>query len=181
METSLILHSVYELLKFSKAHWKFYHWNARNIQDRYKFPFVDIFFYQANSSHIYFPFIWPRQQIFPLIKRPFESLMLNAPRNTVYFLESEYSDDYKSCSFSGGDHVNFGWRETCSVDCSALFGDFPFVFRENKTYHYTAIENQENTLPNNLHYIKLQQEWEILKLGNKEINRHLIKIPIFEI
>ena len=56
-------------------HWKVFHTSARNVYWKYKFPFVDLFFYDRNATHVHSPrdpFTLRVEQFFPLVRRPFE-------------------------------------------------------------------------------------------------------------
>ncbi|GFR59028.1 lipopolysaccharide cholinephosphotransferase licD [Elysia marginata] len=122
-------------INFDPIHyWKLYHKDGETIPGvNWKWPFLDIFFYNQNLTHIwdmspqYYYFIFPKSAIFPLRRRPFMSLYLFAPNDSKTVL----SRGYNISMCDSGTYVH-RWerkiRET-RVPCSRLYGAFPFVKR----------------------------------------------------
>jgi hypothetical protein len=111
-------------------------WEASDI-GRMKWPYLDIFFYTGNVTHVwdidpwrrsYFTF--PRTDIFPLHKRPLEGLELPSPKESLMILQKTYG--------TKGD-----CKGSTSVQCSQLQTYVPFVHRKyvNNSMEETLIFN----------------------------------------
>lgn len=129
---------VLETGKNDKAiRWKFYSSNSRAIENQvWKWPFLDICFYiedqdslwdsDPNMANLH---KFKKSYIFPLIKRPFESLELYAPKNTYKILMKTY--DIDTCMTGSWNHKEEKRnKNTYEVPCKTLYHKFPFVFRE---------------------------------------------------
>jgi len=125
--------------------WKFYlstpapgshrFWfKPRNV----RWPFVDVFFYEQNSTHVWntCPWfadeVWPLGAVFPLHRRPFGQLSLPAPCDTAATLAVNF--DLGRCQARSYDHQRDGalWlslRRPVDVDCRHLELMWPFVRR----------------------------------------------------
>lgn len=119
-----------------KKRWKFY--SAQSIpisRVTWRWPFLDINFYEGNSTHIwdhdrnYRPFFIPKEEVFPLYKRPFMDMMLPAPRSPEAVLKHFYKMDY--CAVGWYDHHDEKMNHNAkSVRCEDLQHVFPFVQRQ---------------------------------------------------
>ena len=101
---------------------------------RWHFPFVDIFFYTMNETHL-----WQvadpetsieRQHVFPLVFRPLGELWLpaaNNPRKIFPF------DPFDQCRGHFWDHRNETGIEEIAVPCRELADVYPFVQRTNQS------------------------------------------------
>lgn len=131
------LHPNFSLDVSTHSRWKFYSSRSTAI-DRvsWKWPFLDISFYQENSTHVwdcdpsYKSFIFPRDDIFPLYDRPFMDMMLPAPRNTKTVLGLTYI--LKDCTTGWYDHRHEVAKaeKQVAVPCEDLHHVFPFVNRQ---------------------------------------------------
>jgi hypothetical protein len=90
-----------------------------------RWPYLDIFFYTGNKTHIYDideyrrkHFNFQRSDIFPLHKRPFENMELFAPKESLLTLQNQYGTEDKCKGF---------WAHFTT--CSDLRNLIPFVHR----------------------------------------------------
>ncbi|CAF1491420.1 unnamed protein product [Rotaria sordida] len=118
-------------LKYSKVFFKNtpsaggYSWN---------FPFIDIFFYITNETHLWETTnpdnIIKKEYIFPLIMRPFGELWLPAPRKPEKFFNF---DPYDNCIGHFWNHRYEIGQEQLSTKCNHLKHIYPFVERHNQS------------------------------------------------
>jgi hypothetical protein len=99
-------------------------------------PFLDICFYAQNDTLIWenHPYFakkkYEKVDIFPLHKRPFENMMVNAPRNSLKFLDKIYGGASDSCGTWYYKHsTERGGYPTVWMSCKYLKDLYPFVFR----------------------------------------------------
>jgi hypothetical protein len=87
----------YECITAQGSRWKFDFKSDKLIRKslRWRWPFVDISFYRENSTCLWDSdtanfgrYIYKKDWIFPLTKRPFEGYWFNAPKNTLNCLEN---------------------------------------------------------------------------------------------
>ena len=109
--------------QYSDGTWAFY------------WPFVDIFFFEENSTHItdiswhmYSSelYTWKKEKFLPLKKRPLEGRLYNVPCDMRYVLKS----DIDICISSWYDHIRSKSLQSTAVMCQDLFRFYPFVRRE---------------------------------------------------
>ena len=131
-----------------RAWFSFRSWSIR-------WPFIDVFFYERNATHLWntcpwFPDeVWPLRAIFPLRRRPFGHLSLPAPCDTATTLAVNF--DTTRCRPRDYDHVrnshNLLWLRTAvEVDCSSLETMWPFVRRRRWTDRQSGIRHVTETL-----------------------------------
>jgi len=119
-------------------HWKFSPNNgrldARRIYRRpFRRPFIDVFWFHENSSHIFFTG-WlqtnvRKGDVFPLRRRPFGEFFLPAPCSTVaYLTASGFRVD--DCVSRHLDFHNGTVVPSKTVPCRYLANIYPFVRRE---------------------------------------------------
>ena len=119
--------------------WKFYSEALEGTIHRpFKWPYIDIFFFHENNTHIwdsnprFSRYSFSKSLIFPLRRRPLGSLSLFAPCNTADFLASNY--DINQCRSRPFSHsldlplFAFNVRE---IPCIRLHHNFPFVHRKH--------------------------------------------------
>ena len=155
----------------------YYHWKIfRNIafkipQKKFKYPFVDIFFYREFGSRLTAKKALmvniAKSDIFPLTKRPYLDMMLNAPRNSPFILEKIYKNFEELCILSDYDHLNCYWRPGCAINCSDLAEKIPFVSRT-----HPFLSSSEISV---LNFSFVQKE--ILVVGSTKISEVEITIP----
>jgi len=142
--------------QMSLLQWKFYPESAvsRSLLPKpYRWPFVDIFFFHTNSTHIWdvepeyqaAGFIWPKSVIFPLRKRPFAGILAPAPCNFIEFVATNYPGaEMAYCATPSFNHRlaihRLPWQAGIIVPCTHLWNVFPFVFR-NRTTDGSVVES----------------------------------------
>ncbi|CAH1797511.1 unnamed protein product [Owenia fusiformis] len=129
---------LYESDALRTTGWKFYSKAAGKFTHRsFKWPYIDIFFFEENQTHIWdenpqykSEFCFQKTDVFPLQKRPFEGMTLNAPCKTYEVLSTNY--DIHMCASRSFSHINelplFTFSQK-SVPCKILEDKFPFVKR----------------------------------------------------
>ena len=110
--------------------------HSRFISKSYawKWPFIDIFWFKKNTTHVYIP--WGDRNynvtdVFPLTERPFAGLKLKSPCNTALYLNNYYKD-WTDCARPGWNHryeshTGLEWKQ---VKCNDLEGYYPMVERK---------------------------------------------------
>lgn len=117
--------------------WKFYYAKSDYLPNHsFRWPYVDIFFFQENATHIwdelpkYSNFIFLKSKVFPLQRRPYNNLSLPAPCDPLHSIR-QYGD-MSNCAASTYTH-KYEWLtpiyEWAIVPCKKLAGMYPFVRR----------------------------------------------------
>ena len=100
-------------------------------------PFIDIFFFGENDTHIcdicwFSRYCWEKSRFFPVKLRPFEDRLCSVPADVEYALRQE-DQPPDECIYSTRNHRNLRRPEALSgvkkVDCSFLKDFHPFVKR----------------------------------------------------
>ncbi|KAK7492737.1 hypothetical protein BaRGS_00016042 [Batillaria attramentaria] len=100
----------------------------------HKWPFLDIFFFDENSTHLWgltdhvHYMMFQRKYVLPLTKARWERWQLPVPACAERMLVHEYKN-ISTCISTLSVHEKGYVRETHSVPCSRLHSVFPFVFR----------------------------------------------------
>ena len=99
----------------------------------WRWPFIDVAFYDENSTHVWNmdarrQMVMDKQRFYPLHRRPLGNLWLPAPRDTRGFLTAKYG--HLSCSTHPWNHrwEVPAWR-VYKVPCHTLKEYYPFVSR----------------------------------------------------
>jgi len=125
----------------SPDHWKFsqLQHGSPMLQETYHWPFIDLFFFIENDTHVWNPsehfpnLCWPRSVIFPLRKRPFDNLWIPAPCNVLHALSVEFNLSMcVSRSYSHVYELSMPWW-SIAVQCSTLAHRYPMVVRQSTT------------------------------------------------
>ncbi|CAL1527723.1 unnamed protein product, partial [Lymnaea stagnalis] len=102
----------------------------------WSYPFLDLFFYGKNATHIWDTcphykkrFCYPKSIVFPLRRRPFENLYLLAPRDTRAVISTTYN--LHECRSASYNHSIEHYIKYITVKCSRLHSLHPFVTRKN--------------------------------------------------
>ena len=122
----------------STGQWKFFLASGPGfVHKPFKWPYVDIFFFRENSTHIWDEsprfsehYRYPKHQIFPLGKRPFGGLFLHSPCDTQAVLKKNF--DVEQCrarQFSHQMELPMLRFKTKDVPCTRLHHIYPFVHR----------------------------------------------------
>lgn len=147
--------------------WKFYDKTSPDwyYQHTFRWPFVDIFFYKQNRTHIWHNELgdgraYAKDKVFPLVLRPFGDLWVSAPCNASHMLNFI---NLSECQNRGFSHiVNFMmpiWRQR-RIACKRLKRMHPFV------------ERKIEVMPDGRTRSK-----EILKIGGTIVKRVTLKHP----
>ncbi|CAG5134666.1 unnamed protein product [Candidula unifasciata] len=141
----------YTLKTAPKSSWKIFSVHADPIRGcKWRWPFLDIFFFAENQTHIwdvspwyYKTFSFPKTIIFPLTRRPFMNLTLPAPHNPRAVLNTNY--DIGLCQSLAWNHRLERPGHEVIVPCSLLFSKFAFVQRVymNEGCNETLVQNGE--------------------------------------
>lgn len=103
----------------------------------WRWPFIDIAFFQSNKTHIWnydSPFTGPtcylkKTDYYPLIKRPLGNVWVPSPREPLKYLKSKFAHFECSVTHCHRD-VNPGCIETnTKVPCDSLTNTYPYVVR----------------------------------------------------
>ncbi|CAF3810476.1 unnamed protein product [Adineta steineri] len=113
---------------------------------KWHFPFVDIFFYEQNQTHLW-ALISPEKPfrtryIFPLILRPLGYLWVPAPRKPKRLFKL---DPFEQCKTSFWNHSSENFQKSVIVECNRLKDIYPFV-EPNKTKEWIEILKINNTI-----------------------------------
>ena len=114
--------------------WKFYNNSFATAGPHgYKWPFIDIFFFADNGTHVY-DITWekpcdidPRSDILPLEYGIFENMIFPVPRNIEAYLNRR---NYKmQCKTHTWNHKTESLRKPFSMSCHKLYGVYSVVHR----------------------------------------------------
>ncbi|XP_064620935.1 uncharacterized protein LOC135483816 [Lineus longissimus] len=102
---------------------------------RWCWPFVDIFFYDENATHIWDStpwnkdaFVWRKEDVFPLKRRPFSYLWPYGPNNARKVLDTNYN--ISVCASNHQNHLTeHYYKDIKEVECAVLSKQYPFVHR----------------------------------------------------
>ena len=98
----------------------------------WSFPFVDVFFYLNNATHLWqmndTDTTMQLEHVFPLVMRPLGDIWLPAPRNPKSLFRF---DPFAECKGHFWDHRNETGQPELSVPCASLQDIYPFVQRSN--------------------------------------------------
>ena len=141
------LYPLYKVKQSLHANMKFYHSvKSHKTPKGWGFPFVDLIpMAELNSTHVvnkqFKKKCYPKQTIWPTIKRPLGKIMLDAPRKIADFLKiSSGSQAMKKCRTHYQNHrLGRGQPFSKLIDCHKLRKHFPFVAR-NTNKNGTVIE-----------------------------------------
>lgn len=105
----------------------------------FNWPFVDIFFYKQNQTHLWdegwYPdfIVWEKAKYFPLRYRLYEDRLHPVPNDIVYGLKQEGKyDTNKVCISHYYDHrldIEYNKSAVETIQCKLLFQYYPFVQR----------------------------------------------------
>ncbi|ESN90248.1 hypothetical protein HELRODRAFT_182656 [Helobdella robusta] len=170
--------------------WKYYSNKARKVLIwPYKYPYIDIFFYEDNSTHLKlssqsFPEIYEKKLIFPLSSRPFESLSLPAPCNLPKLFDSR-NIDIDTCVSSSFNHkIDLPMlKSPITVPCKTLDKSIPtvnrtLINRNNFLNRYDT--NKETWISRKIRKLVIRNELEgskeliveVLIINDRPVNQH---------
>lgn len=121
-----------------KYQWKFFPKDGHSISgSEFKSPFIDVFWFEENATHIFYSCPWlprkfPKRIVFPLRRRPFGEFMLPAPCNTTAFLTTELFE-IDDCVSNDMNHMSNTYEgEVVTIPCSWMMSMHPFVRRRQQ-------------------------------------------------
>lgn len=135
----------YKLYAPSHKQWKFYRADSKALKEKpFRWPYIDIFFFQEDATHIWDEFFWyqftyvyDKKRVFPLQKRPFDNLSLPAPCDTESFLGTYAADMCRTNAFS---HKEERWLyRQVQLPCYQLRDTFPLVQRTKTDDGWTEV------------------------------------------
>lgn len=134
--------------KNTRYQWKFYPNEGVGVYRKgYKYPYVDIFFFYENETHIWngSPYflgieVWQKSHVFPLHRRPFGDIPVPVPCNVDRFLGENFNiSTCQSRSLSHYYEMTFLFKPVI-IPCEELSHLYPFVHRtfvsKNKSGNY---------------------------------------------
>ncbi|CAG5134667.1 unnamed protein product [Candidula unifasciata] len=157
LKVSAVLHHAlkdlepeYSYIARSIPCWKLFSAYGHSFADyKWKWPFVDIFFYDKNDTHIWTMhskvtdrFIMPLNIVLPVRRRPFMGLLLPGPHNPSAVLARRY--DINVCHTGYWIHkLELDNEKIYQVPCSLLHSRFPLVRRKfiNGGCNETLVQN----------------------------------------
>ena len=113
--------------------WKFYHnWNSIKTRRKWRWPYVDVFFFSQNNGHISVgrnvKSVVPTNDVLPLDYKPFEGMMMPVPRNMLSYLERTGGRSIELCrSLSYSHKTEFEERPAVTINCTDLLHIYPTV------------------------------------------------------
>ncbi|KAI8789234.1 fukutin-related protein [Biomphalaria glabrata] len=121
---------------FSKFFWTKGH-TLRHLP--YTWPFIDIFFFSENSTHIFDDepvyrntFSYNKHHIFPFCSRPFAGTLLPVPRNATAVVNQNYSPSLcVSLAYSHKLDEVVPKTLWATIPCTELYKLYPFVFHQH--------------------------------------------------
>ncbi|KAK7502909.1 hypothetical protein BaRGS_00005858, partial [Batillaria attramentaria] len=132
-----------------KGVWRFCLSDLPNVPNRTdKFPFIDLFFFEEDSTHLWGVtehirrMIVDKSKVLPLSTERWELWDLPVPRCVQQYVETEYNDVMVTCVSAHFVHADWHAQETVRVQCSALYPVFPFVFRHRDRTTGEVVESR---------------------------------------
>lgn len=118
--------------------WKFFWTRANTLPHKhFRWPYIDIFFYSENTSHIFDEsseyrnsFVFPKKDVFPLSWHPFAGAMLSVPCRLQSVVEKNYS--LRACASPKYSHKLESFTPKnwwVVIPCRRLYGLFSLVHR----------------------------------------------------
>ena len=108
----------------------------QNISTNENWPYIDIFFFEENSTHIWddnpsysSTYCFEKFDVFPLKFMQFENFISPVPFDTKAFLSTTYNIDLCVTSTFSHKFETQSKQSQVSLPCRRLFKYFPFVFR----------------------------------------------------
>ncbi|CAF0726600.1 unnamed protein product [Rotaria sp. Silwood1] len=148
---SIIIMQMHNKRNYDKI---FFSWCPHAGRTAWRFPFIDIFYHDRNSTHIWLlgePESCPvrLEDVFPLVLRPLGSLWLYAPREPMAHFESRQMRYIETGCYAfpySHKYETLLRNDTLSVACTKLESVYPYVERQcalNKCIEYLKLGIQE--------------------------------------
>jgi len=121
----------------------FFSWCPHTSQAPWRFPFIDIFYHDQNSTHVWLlgqPSSCPvrRENVFPLVLRPLGTLWLYGPREPMAHFESRMMTQIETGCYSfpySHKYERLMRPDILYADCSQLKSVYPYVERQCTSYN----------------------------------------------
>ncbi|CAF2362423.1 unnamed protein product [Rotaria sp. Silwood2] len=144
---SIIIMQLHNKRNYDKV---FFSWCPHAGETPWRFPFIDIFYHDQNSTHIWLlgqPSSCPvrLEDVFPLVLRPLGSLWLYAPREPMAHFESRSMKSIETGCYAfaySHKYETLLRDDTLVADCSQLKFVYPYVERQcvlNKCIEYLKL------------------------------------------
>ncbi|CAF2519032.1 unnamed protein product [Rotaria sp. Silwood2] len=135
MNKTLVEHGVLSNRNGKPRYYKIFFKNTPSAGGlSWNFPFIDIFFYATNETHLwetdYPSTIARKEHVFPLVMRPFGELWLPTPRKPEEIFKF---DPFDVCKGHTWNHRYERGQKEISVKCNDLKHIYPFVERQNQS------------------------------------------------
>ena len=142
-----LLHAVlssvqgFELFAPRDVQWKFFVNISHRFPDKpFKFPYLDIFFFREDGDFVWaitqglkHDLVHRKEDIFPLLRRPFEGRLVPVPNNLPLLVDDSHDvDECVTGEYNHKTNEMFYYSGKVSVPCSGLRDVYPFVDREAK-------------------------------------------------
>jgi len=127
----------YGIFYHGSRYLKLYARNGTNSTEcEWVFPYIDVWFTYENATHVWnredYEVIHPRSTIYPLRRRPFGSLSLWTPHDTVEYLRQKNATEYCKSNMWWHKFERYTIPTVQTVACRELWPYFPFVFRNER-------------------------------------------------
>ncbi|OWF48402.1 uncharacterized protein LOC110453106 [Mizuhopecten yessoensis] len=130
----------YTLYRPPLVQWKFFSKNITRTKRPFAWPYIDIFFFGENETHIWDKahrytqlYVFRKVDVFPLQFKPYQGSLQPVPCNSPHVLSRTY--DPTLCTTSSYTHKAERPKDPetrKTVKCQSLYRKFPFVFRETR-------------------------------------------------
>lgn len=131
----------YTLYRPPMVQWKFFLTNTTVVHQRpFSWPYIDIFFFGENETHIWDKakrytqlYVYRKSDVFPLQYRPYQGSLQPVPCNSARVLSRTYDPSYCTTStYTHKEERSKNPESRKTVKCESLYRNFPFVFRETR-------------------------------------------------
>lgn len=141
----------FNVCSYEHFQWKFYNSRTPSLLNyKYRWPFIDIFFYQVSNDIVYDVTYKSKKRkfnyrdVFPLRSYVFEGAFLPGPCNVLKCIDSWKGVNQSFCYSGSYAHKTESSKRKSYIDsvaCNDLYPVYPFVFRSStKISNVTQIE-----------------------------------------
>lgn len=141
----------FNVCSYEHFQWKFYNSRTPSLLNyKYRWPFIDIFFYQVSNDIVYDVTYKSKRRkfnyrdVFPLRSYVFEGAFLPGPCNVLKCIDSWKGVNQSFCYSGSYAHKTESSKRKSYIDsvaCNDLYPVYPFVFRSStKISNVTQIE-----------------------------------------
>ncbi|CAF1206892.1 unnamed protein product [Rotaria magnacalcarata] len=153
MNQTLLKYYIISNTKKNREYFKLFFQQTPSAGDySWNFPFIDIFLYVKNATHLWQigdpDTIKKTEYIFPLVMRPFGQLWLPAPKQPRLLFDF---DPYDDCKGHFWDHRKETGQRESRIKCDDLKHIYPFVERNNQSDSIETLKTN-NTIIHTIFY-----------------------------